>query len=227
MTQHLMQDLGFQVDFEENTIHIKHQSNIPNSRFSVESDWSSASYYYSLVALSKDLVIDLYTYKRHSIQGDSKLKDLYTDLGVNTTFGDNFIRLEKKPQSLKKDYFEADLNDTPDLAQTIAVTCLGLNLSCHLTGLATLKIKETDRLVALKSEIEKFGAQVEIDENSLKLTPSCNLKSGLYIDTYNDHRMAMAFAPLSSIVDININDAIVVEKSYPDFWKDFDTLANK
>ena len=113
-----------------------------------------------------------------------------------------------------------DLNNTPDMAQTIAVTCLGLNVDCKLTGLHTLKIKETDRLAALKIEIEKLGARVEISDDSLELVNTGKINHNVSIDTYNDHRMAMAFAPLGLKVPININNAEVVSKSYPDFWDD-------
>ena len=113
-----------------------------------------------------------------------------------------------------------DLKNTPDMAQTIAVTCLGLNVDCKLTGLHTLKIKETDRLAALKIEIEKLGARVEISDDSLELVNTGKINHNVSIDTYNDHRMAMAFAPLGLKVPININNAEVVSKSYPDFWDD-------
>jgi len=229
MTQNLMKTIGIHVDFTGNTISIKPQPKVDNISLSVESDWSSASYFYSLVALSKNLVLDLYTYKEDSLQGDSKLAALYEPLGVKTTFFDSLIRLEKI-ELIKRSVeefgpYEVDLNDTPDLAQTIAVTCLGLNIPCRLTGLQTLKIKETDRLIALKTEIEKFGAQVEVDHESLKLTPTPNLNNEVRVDTYNDHRMAMAFAPLSTKVNVIINDAEVVEKSYPDFWNDLAKIS--
>jgi 3-phosphoshikimate 1-carboxyvinyltransferase len=113
-----------------------------------------------------------------------------------------------------------NLKNTPDLAQTIAVTCLGLNIDCKLTGLHTLKIKETDRLAALKIEIEKLGAKVKITDRSLELVNTGNINKNIFIDTYNDHRMAMAFAPMALKVPININNAGVVSKSYPDFWDD-------
>jgi len=112
------------------------------------------------------------------------------------------------------------LDNAPDIAQTIAVTCLGLGLGCHLTGLHTLPIKETDRLAAMKTELEKFGASVSIDSESLTLQPVQDIKAGAAVDTYNDHRMAMAFAPLALKVDFAMNDAEVVSKSYPDFWRD-------
>jgi 3-phosphoshikimate 1-carboxyvinyltransferase len=110
------------------------------------------------------------------------------------------------------------------LAQTIAVSCLGLGIACKLSGLHTLKIKETDRLSALKIEMEKLGAKVDITSNSLELYPSPHLKNNIAINTYNDHRMAMAFAPLALKVPIIINDSQVVSKSYPTFWDDLKSI---
>ena len=117
------------------------------------------------------------------------------------------------------------MNDTPDLAQTIAVTCLGLKINCELNGLHTLKIKETDRLVALKNEISKFGAIVKITNDSLQLIAKKNLKYDVEIDTYNDHRMAMAFAPLALKNNIKIKNEKVVTKSYPTFWDDLQSIG--
>ena len=114
---------------------------------------------------------------------------------------------------------------SPDLAQTIAVSCFGLGIGCELSGLHTLKIKETDRLIALEAELSKLGADIEVTEDSLFLRPSQNIRSGISINTYNDHRMAMAFAPLALKTDIYINDAEVVSKSYPGFWDDLQTLG--
>ena len=118
-----------------------------------------------------------------------------------------------------------DLANAPDIAQTVAVTAFGLGLECYMIGLHTLKIKETDRLVALKIELEKLGAHVNITENSLHLSKSDRINPGVAIDTYKDHRMAMAFAPLGLKTNININDADVVSKSYPDFWKDLKAIG--
>ena len=117
------------------------------------------------------------------------------------------------------------MNDTPDLAQTIAVTCLGLEINCKLNGLHTLKIKETDRLIALKNEISKFGASVKITNDSLHLIAKKNLKYNIEIKTYNDHRMAMAFAPLALINNIKNRNEKVVTKSYPNFWNDFQSIG--
>ena len=120
-----------------------------------------------------------------------------------------------------------DLANAPDIAQTIAVSCFGLGLKCELSGLHTLKIKETDRLEALKTELTKLGANISVTNKELFLEPSEIIKEKIAIDTYNDHRMAMAFAPLALRVPIVINDAEVVSKSYPDFWKDMESLKIK
>lgn len=223
MTQNMMQSLGFEVNFKQQSIEVKPQNNFKAQTFKVESDWSSASYFYSLVALSPELKLNLSIYKTESLQGDSYLYELYKDLGVQTTFEKNVIILENIKNNAIQ-FYQKNLNHTPDLAQTIAVTCLGLKIPCHLTGLHTLKIKETDRLVALKNELEKFGAQVQIDDESLKMTPAHKILSNQKVKTYNDHRMAMAFAPLSTTTELKIENPEVVSKSYPDFWKDFESL---
>ena len=115
--------------------------------------------------------------------------------------------------------YKADLSNTPDIAQTIAVTCFGMGIGCELTGLHTLKIKETDRLAALKTELQKLGAVVKISEESITINASKRFLENIAIDTYNDHRMAMAFAPLALKIPLQINDAEVVSKSFPTFWE--------
>lgn len=221
MTQKIMQNLGFEIDFKKQTIEIKHKTTIDPKDFKVESDWSSASYYYSLVAISPLLKLKLGIYKTNSIQGDSKLSELYSSLGVKTSFHQDYIELENT-NTPTTEIYKKDLNHTPDLAQTIVVTCLGLGITCQLSGLHTLKIKETDRLVALKNELEKFGATVVIDESTLKMVPPQRIKPNQSITTYNDHRMAMAFAPLRTKVLLEIENPEVVSKSYPNFWEDFE-----
>ena len=124
-------------------------------------------------------------------------------------------------------YIALDLSDAPDIAQTIVVSCLGLKIDCDLTGLNTLKIKETDRLLALKNEIKKLGTELKITDNSLHLKNAVSLNSDVHIATYNDHRMAMAFAPLALRTSLYIENAEVVSKSYPDFWKDLKSLGFK
>ena len=223
MTLALLRKAGIDSYMQENTIRVNSKSEILNlkSEIIVESDWSSASYYYSIVALSKPgTVITLSSFKQDSHQGDSAVSKIYEQFGVVTSFAGDTITLIK--QNCKLSTINCQLNNTPDIAQTIAVTCLGLGVGCTLTGLHTLKIKETDRLAALKTEIEKFGAAVSVTDDSLILQPF-NWKefsqTGITISTYNDHRMAMAFAPLALKSELNIKDAAVVSKSYPAFWE--------
>ena len=191
----------------------------------VESDWSSASYFFSIAALSKSVKLTLSTFFKDSLQGDSKLVDIYKIFGIETKFEEDHITLTKNKIDLPKS-INLNLKDSPDLAQTIIVTCLGLGVDCTLDGLHTLKIKETDRLIALKNEIEKFNVdKVEITEDSITLENNSNLKHEVVIDTYNDHRMAMSFAPLSLLVPIKINNPEVVTKSYVNFWNDLESLG--
>ncbi|SEL12230.1 3-phosphoshikimate 1-carboxyvinyltransferase [Aquimarina amphilecti] len=227
MTLSLLKDVGIQGSFENNVINIHPLKITLPKRVVVESDWSSASYFYSIVALSNNKSVTLGSYKQNSYQGDSALAEIYRELGVETTFHDNQITLTKSSVSNDLDQLELDLSNSPDIAQTIAVTCFGLGKACYLTGLHTLKIKETDRLEALKVEIEKLGGEVLITENSLKLASSKSINSDISIDTYHDHRMAMAFAPLALRETLLINDADVVSKSYPDFWNDLKKLDFK
>ena len=144
---------------------------------------------------------------------------------MDTEFiGEGQIRLSASGKHLPE-FIEWNLADTPDLAQTIAVTCFGLGMACHLTGLHTLKIKETDRLLAMARELTKMGAEVETSSNSLILKARKNLHENVVIETYHDHRMAMAFAPLVALVSIGIADPDVVSKSYPEFWRHLDQVG--
>ena len=223
MTLALLNDLDIQTSFEGNVIKVYPKENVASKEMVVESDWSSASYFFSLVALADTASITLTSYKENSLQGDSELVSLYEKLGVKTTFQNNKMTLVKQ-ESFKYETVNFELNNTPDIAQTIVVTCLGLGIGCHLTGLHTLKIKETDRLEALRIELTKLGANISVTNDSLTLTASENINRNVKIATYNDHRMAMAFAPLALKVPIIIEDAGVVSKSYPDFWNDLKAL---
>lgn len=227
MTLGLLDQIGVESSFDGNVITVLPKRSVNEQTLTVESDWSSASYYYSIVALSDTgTEIKLSSYRKDSLQGDSILKELYRDFGVSTEFKNESITLSKSNIDLKKD-IHCDLTNAPDLAQTLAVTCFGLGIGCHLTGLHTLKIKETDRLLALKNELSKLGAAISVTNSTLSLEPSAEIKKGVAIDTYNDHRMAMAFSPLALKEAIVINDAEVVSKSYPDFWKDLEHLGFK
>ena len=218
MTLSLLNEIGIITSFEENTIRV-----LPTAQpqqpmaLTVESDWSSASYFYSVVALSEEgTSIKLSSYKKNSLQGDSILAEMYKSFGVETLYEGDTISLKKISRALPSINF--DLIKSPDIAQTIAVTAFGLGLKCDLYGLHTLKIKETDRLLALKAEIEKLGGTVEVTDKSLHLASFSGAFKQVAINTYDDHRMAMAFAPLALKTSIMIKDAEVVSKSYPDFW---------
>lgn len=220
MTLALLNELGITTSFQKNIIKVLPKKEVAACKLVVESDWSAASYFYSIVAMAEiGSNISLASYKKDSLQGDSVLAGIYQDFGVETTFLKNEITLSKVSHSLVK-VAEYDLSNAPDIAQTIAATCLGLGKGCHLTGLHTLPIKETDRLAAMKTELEKLGGAVTLTDASLDLEPVKKLNQGVAIDTYNDHRMAMAFGPLALKTDLFVNEAEVVSKSYPDYWND-------
>lgn len=225
MTLGLLAQIGVSATFEGNHIKVLPEEKVMSKNIVVESDWSSASYFYSLTALSEvGSQITLSAYKADSLQGDSVLKELYRDFGVNTSFNDHHMTLTKVAVEVPQNV-EYNLANAPDIAQTIAVTCFGLGVGCKLTGLHTLPIKETDRLDAMKTELSKLGGQVIIDHESLALEPRKQWNENVAIDTYHDHRMAMAFAPLALMSSLVINDAGVVSKSYPDFWKDIVSIG--
>ncbi len=227
MTLSLLKDIQVVGSYADNVIRIPSKKEVTPTTITVESDWSSASYFYSLVALSENSKVTLGSYKEDSYQGDAALAKIYHNFGVQTTYKNDTITLEKTGAA-NEEWFaneELDLSNSPDIAQTIAVSCFGLGMGCHLTGLHTLKIKETDRLEALKTEIEKLGGMVTITDDTLILAPSNSMTSGVTIATYNDHRMAMAFAPLALRTNLCIADAEVVSKSYPDFWEDMKKIG--
>lgn len=224
MTRSLLTQLGVESTFEGQVIKIEPAPSIDVAEMTVESDWSSASYYYGLAALCDSAELKLSSYKKNSLQGDSALVEIYRELGVETTFLKNEIIL-KKVDCQKPKTVHFNLANSPDIAQTIAVTCYGMGIGCELTGLHTLKIKETDRLEALKAELTKLGAEISVTNDSLHLKPGTNYQPNVIIKTYQDHRMAMAFAPFALRVPIVFEDAEVVNKSYPDFWNDFKSLG--
>ena len=224
MTCSLLQKVGVQATFEGQTIQVFPQEKIMPKKVEVESDWSSASYHFSMAALADNAQISIKNYVSDSLQGDSVLVEIYKQMGVSSSFDGNTLHL--KNNGAVQSHLTLDLVKAPDIAQTIAVTCFGLGISCDLTGLHTLKIKETDRLVALDTELSKLGADIRVTNDSLHLAArKKSINENVAIDTYHDHRMAMAFAPLGIKVPIYINDADVVSKSYPTFWNDLRSLG--
>jgi 3-phosphoshikimate 1-carboxyvinyltransferase len=222
-----LNEIGIKTSFQNNIIKVNPKPETLNSQHvTIESDWSSASYWYSIVALSEiGTKITLSSYKQNSLQGDAALVEIYKNFGVETVFNnDNSISISKINFKNQTSLF-FNLQSSPDIAQTIAVTCFGLGIGCRLTGLHTLKIKETDRLEALKTELSKLGANIVVTNDALTIQESESLKSNIKIATYQDHRMAMAFAPLALKTSLIIENAEVVSKSYPTFWEDLKAVG--
>lgn len=218
MTLSMMRRWGVESEFVGNTITIAPQKYIPID-FEVEADWSAASYWYEIAALSSGDV-SLQGLNSKSVQGDSEISKYFEYLGINTHFNDEMVELEPSPDLVPR--LNIDLSDQPDLAQTIVVTSCMLGVPFHITGLSTLKIKETDRLEALRTEMLKLGMVLTIEHDSELIWDGT--RRPIYefpvIDTYEDHRMAMAFAPVSIFIPgIVINNIEVVSKSYPDYWQ--------
>ena len=224
MTMDLLKKIGVLVKYQHNTISINQKDKINAIDIIVEPDWSSASYFYSIVSLAEiGYCLELVNFNSHSIQGDKRVTKIFELFGVKTTFLDKFIRLEKISKAKK--IISLDLSSNPDLAQTIAVTCLALKISCKLTGLHTLKIKETDRIIALENEIKKFNIFPVVTNESIEFNASKAIFNATKILTYEDHRMAMAFACLAIKTDLEIEDSGVVSKSYPEFWEHVSSIG--
>jgi 3-phosphoshikimate 1-carboxyvinyltransferase len=227
MTLKMLTECGIQNEFSENRIKIfpfqKTEFSSSTQIFEVESDWSSASYYYSLCAIGKKN-IHLKSFEKNSLQGDSVIKQIYSDFfGVNTVFNETENKILLFPEQYFKypEQIQLNMNDCPDIAQTLCVTATALKIPFELTGLSTLKIKETDRLSALKNELNKIGCISEITDDSIKSVRFFETNENISITTYNDHRMAMSFAPFCLVKTLTIENEKVVEKSYPNFWQDF------
>ncbi|OFY84964.1 MAG: 3-phosphoshikimate 1-carboxyvinyltransferase [Bacteroidetes bacterium RIFCSPLOWO2_12_FULL_35_15] len=204
---------------------VYHRKSETDYEYEVEADWSSASYWYAAAALSKEADLTIKGLRNPSIQGDAIVENIFPFFGVKTEYTDEGVRLTKI--RVKDEHFGFDFSDCPDLAQTIAVVASALKIPAFFNGLHTLRIKETDRIQALKNELHKFGVEIEIvSDNAIKINPSAFCNTDSAIKTYEDHRMAMAFATLAMQVDsIIIEDPSVVKKSYPDFWTDLKSLG--
>lgn len=222
MTLHQMATFGitYTANWPAKTIHVTHQDYHPQP-YSIESDWSGASYWYSIVALAEDAEVELLGLKEESLQGDSEIVSIMEHLGVQSTFTARGVLLQKTTAAPALGW---DFTHCPDLAQTVAVCCAMKNIHLSMTGVESLKIKETDRIVALKQELSKLGAELrEVVPNSTyevkRVTETIPSGSTPSIHTYDDHRMAMAFAPVGMVHPILIEEPGVVVKSYPAFWE--------
>ena len=234
MTINIMSYFGVSTIWEGQKLIIRPQKYIPKS-YHVEADWSAASYFYTIAGLSHSAEITLKGLHKNSLQGDANIVKICAELGLDSIFGDYQITILKKDNSSFPEFFEYNFIKVPDIAQSISVLCAGKGCSILYSGLQTLKIKETDRISALKKEHEKMGVFLN------KMPSKFSQKSGTeyylqegkslaehgtpFIDTYHDHRMAMSFAPLGLIFPVQINDPDVVSKSYPGFWRDLISLG--
>lgn len=212
--------INYEANWQEQVISIPSKAYTPNT-YQIESDWSGASYWYSLVALAPIAEVELLGLKKNSLQGDSAIVKIMDHLGVESTFTERGVLLTKKAASTSLSW---DFTDCPDLAQTVAVTCAIKNIPLFMTGVESLKIKETDRVFALQQELKKLGAELtEVKPNELyevRTVRSIDADVVPVIETYDDHRMAMAFAPVAMVRKIEILEPGVVVKSYPKFWDD-------
>ncbi|TAH26897.1 MAG: 3-phosphoshikimate 1-carboxyvinyltransferase [Cytophagales bacterium] len=223
MTLSLMKHFGINSEWKENSISIAPQS-YQTASYKVESDWSAASYWFAFTALSENATIEILGYHKNSLQGDHVITQIMDKCGVKTEFTNNGLKLSKQNHVAS---FTWDFTDCPDLAQTIVVVCAAKGINCTLSGLESLRIKETDRIAALQNEIRKFGADlVEIEKDNIyQVIPGAFKVEGQLVNTYKDHRMAMAFAPLCLLGDVLIEAPEVTAKSYPHFWEDMKALG--
>ncbi len=218
MTLKVMEYYGINAVWQQNTIHVPHGKYRAQS-YRVEPDWSAASYWYSLVGLSENSEVLLKDLNAESIQGDRVIADIMTQLGVKTEFTKEGALLRSSSHSST---VHIDFADCPDLAQTVAVVCAVKGVKGKFTGLESLKIKETDRVKALQNELSKLGAELDEFNDYWELTPG-SINSGHYsFKSYDDHRMAMAFAPVAVKSTIEIETPEVVNKSYPRYWRDYE-----
>jgi 3-phosphoshikimate 1-carboxyvinyltransferase len=225
MTISMMKEYGVEATFTTNEIEIKPQQYKP-IHYKVESDWSAASYWYEALSICGKGQIFLVGLNANSSQGDSKVAQLYEKLGVKTNYQPAGVLLTSTKNDCSK--FEYDFVNQPDLAQTFAVTCCVKHIPFHFKGVQSLKIKETNRVAALINELAKLGfVLVEPAEGELAwFGERCESAKEISIATYEDHRMAMAFAPAALLTSLTIEEPQVVSKSYPNFWTDFEQLSS-
>ncbi|UPQ74293.1 3-phosphoshikimate 1-carboxyvinyltransferase [Chryseobacterium nepalense] len=231
MTLNILTRFGIKNSFIGNTIKVEpfinHQSSIIN--YEVESDWSSVSYFYSFAALGRK-TIHLKSFYKESTQGDSAIAKIYEKFfGIKTIFSDADHTITLKPDSgfILPEKIVLDMNNCPDIAQTLCVTAAALKIPFEISGLGTLRVKETDRLLALHNELKKLGTETEFTDLSIKSISFNEPEDNISIKTYQDHRMAMAFAPFCLIEELEIEDEDVVEKSYPKFWEDLQIILTE
>ena len=227
MTLELIKDFGVNYTWEGQIIRIP-EGTYQAKPHVIEADWSAASYWYQIAALAQDANLEVIGLKENSLQGDSAIVKIFEQLGVLTTFHQDRIVLRKIPNFKLPSELVYDFSDCPDVAQTLAATVAGLGIGGSFTGLESLRIKETDRIEAIKKELGKFNIAVEIlGEDAIKILPGVLKRPKKAIATYDDHRVAMSIAPLCLCLEeeIELEDEEVVAKSYPDYWKDLSAVG--
>jgi 3-phosphoshikimate 1-carboxyvinyltransferase len=235
MTIQIMAHFGVSVSWEENTLMVPHQDYVAKD-YHVESDWSAASYFYSIAALSDTTDLVLEGLHAESLQGDAAIVAIGKTFGVDTLLGHHQVTLRKQENTSTLEFYEYDFLKVPDIAQSIAVMCAGTGTHMLYSGLQTLKIKETDRIAALQTELakiqvflnqmpQKFSKKTSVEYYMQEGKANFDTESYTAFDTYHDHRMAMAFAPLAMLYPILVHDSDVVSKSYPEFWKDLASIG--
>lgn len=228
MTIALMELFGASVKWNGNTITVGSSEYLAKD-ITVEADWSAASYWYLVCLLANKCTLRINGLHQQSLQGDSVLAEIFDELGVKTTFGNGGITITKRENFKIPTHFVFDFSNCPDIAQTLAVAICGLKLTAKFTGLSTLKVKETDRILALQNELLKFNVATKATSSTLEIDAR-NFKEDkdVLINTYHDHRMAMAFAPLGLVTgQISIENPDVVNKSYPEFWEDLKLVCHE
>ncbi len=230
MTLDILSQFGIKNSFIGNTIKVESFINNHSSilSYEVESDWSSASYFYSFAALGRETV-HLKSFYKESTQGDATIAEIYDEFfGIKTVFTENGhqISLQPDPDFRFPEKIALNMNNCPDIAQTLCVSATALKIPFEISGLGTLRVKETDRLLALYKELKKLGAETEITASAIKSVGFNNPEENISIETYQDHRMAMSFAPFCLIRELSIKDENVVEKSYPMFWEDLNIILS-
>lgn len=230
MTLDLMQYFQVKHTWQNDIINIAPQK-YQMQPYIIEADWSGASYWYSFVGLSKNADIELIGLQQNSLQGDKCIVNIAQRLGVHTTFTEKGVRLQKNKVQKPIKNLALDFSNCPDLAQTVVAWCVGADVSLKMTGLESLKIKETNRIVALQNEVRKFGFELTEDTSqatiiwTLHKQRTIKYAQPIFVNTYEDHRMAMAFAPLAHLHSLHIENPDVVLKSYPNFWQDLEQNA--
>jgi 3-phosphoshikimate 1-carboxyvinyltransferase len=217
MTLQLMERFGVKAAWEENEIAVPEASYraVP---YRIESDWSGASYWYSMAALSEAADLRLLGLRQASSQGDAGIAELMQNFGLSSSYEEEGVRI-RKTGAVRKEGFAFDFSDMPDMAQTVAVLAAALEVPVRMSGLESLRIKETDRIAALQQELAHFGVEMKEDREGVFVIQGRFQARSARIRTYEDHRMALAFAPLAlKVPSLEIEDPEVVAKSYPEFW---------